>query len=158
MSSPRALAALTRPIARRAGVKAAASALGRLSLDWLQIVGPQWAVATRPEKLSAGRGSEGAVLTVAVDPAEALSLQHDLARLAERINGHFGHRAIARVKLRQLPVRPSVPRRQPAPLSPEETAQVETVVSAVGDDALRQRLARIGRTLYVLDRTPSTDP
>lgn len=157
MSSPRALAALTRPIARQAGVKAAASVLGRLALDWALIVGPHWAAMTRPQKLSTARGGQGAVLTLVVDPTEALSLQHDLARLAERINSHFGHRAVAQVKLRQRPIRSSAPRGRPAPLSSAETAHIETVVATVGDDALRQRLAKMGRTLYALDRTTSTD-
>ena len=157
MSLPRPLAALTRPIARQAGSKAVKSALGRLALDWPSIVGPHWAETTRPEKLSSPRVGEGAVLTLVVDPAEALALQHDMARLLARINRHFGHRAIAQVKLRQSPVRPAHLRPRPTGLSQSESNHIETLVSAVGDDTLRQRLAKIGRALYSLDSTKSAD-
>lgn len=157
MSPPRTLTALTRPIVRQAGSKAMASAIGRLALDWPLIVGPHWAATTRPEKLSLRRSGDGAVLTLVVDPIEALGLQHDLARLVARINGHFGHRAIAQVKLRQSPVRPARYRQRPTDLSQAESNHIETLVSVVGDDTLRQRLAKIGGSLYALDRSTSAD-
>jgi hypothetical protein len=158
MGHPRALAALTRPITRQAGGKAGATALGRLALDWALIVGPHWAAATRPEKLLPGRGEEGgATLTLAVDPGEALALQHELPRLIERINGHYGHRAVARVKLHQLPAAEPVRRSVARRASPSDEAAVDGLVAAVADDALRQRLARIGKTLYALEPAANSD-
>ncbi|NBB83753.1 MAG: DUF721 domain-containing protein [Alphaproteobacteria bacterium] len=161
MAHPRALAALTRPIARQAGAKASATALGRLALDWPLIVGSHWAATTRPEKLATGRGgkaeAEGATLTLAVDPGEALALQHDLPKLIERINGHFGHRAVGRIKLRQAPIAPPRARPKPAPLPADEAAHIDSLVAAVGDNALRQRLATMGKTLFAMDRMPDSD-
>jgi hypothetical protein len=161
MSSPRALAALAPSIARRAGGKAAATALGRLALDWPLIVGPRWAAATRPEKLTPGRGKdageEGATVTLAVDPGEALALQHELPRLIERINGHFGHAAVVKIKLKQAPLAPPPARPRPAPLPQAEAAKIDDLVAAVGDNALRQRLATMGKTLYAMDRGRGAD-
>jgi len=153
MTPPRSLAAVAGPVARRA-LGRSRSAVAALIADWPAVVGPEIAAAARPESLGFPRGrQDGATLTLKVAPAEALTLQHDLPRLAERINAHYGYAAVARIKLVQAPP-PVPPAPASRPLTPAEAATVDATVAAVADAGLRARLAELGRAL--LRRTPES--
>lgn len=146
------MAALIPTLARKA-LGGGRSAIGSLFADWPSVVGGHWADRALPEKLSfpAGR-RDGGTLALRVDPADALMLQHDQDRLIERINGHFGYAAIARLKLVQAPLagRPATPRRRS--LTPAEQAMMAQPLEAVDDPEWKSRLAAFGRALYA--RTP----
>src|SRR5512135_3023423 len=138
MTGPRSLAALLQPIARQALGKQGA-ALGALFADWPAIVGEEVARRALPEWLSLpGPRQEQGVLTLRVDPADALELQHDAPRLIERINAYYGYRAISRITLIQAP-----PSRRPGPatrrrpLTPSEETELETVLAGIDDEGLR---------------------
>ncbi len=148
MNGPRSLATLLQPITRQALGKQSA-ALGALFSDWPAIIGEEVARRAVPERLSLpGPRQETGILTLRVDSADALELQHDAPRLIERINAYYGYRAIARITLIQAPLRhPSPPTRRRA-LAPSEQAELEAVLAGIEDDGLRARLAALGSALY----------
>ncbi len=136
-----------RPAARQRG-------LGNMALiqHWADIVGAQYARNCRPIRLQWPRahadGQEPAcVLTIAVAPAQALALQHDTARLLERINDVFGYRAVTRIRVVQagpaVAAGPSPQKRRVTPREPSKAQVAE--FSAIGNPALRTALARLKR-------------
>jgi len=116
----------------------------RLLTDWAAVVGERLAEVCQPEKLA----RDGA-LSVRVSPAFALELQHQEPKILERIAGHFGHRAVTRLKLRQGEVaRPAASlRRAPRPLSEAESLELDARLAGVEDEALRAALDRLGRAV-----------
>lgn len=90
-----------------------------LLTDWTVIAGRDLAAYTRPERIkwprnvsvggdveSGCQGRPGACLILRVDPARALDVQYSAAQLIERINGYFGYRAIADLRILQAPLDP----------------------------------------------------
>jgi hypothetical protein len=123
--------------------------LAELAAAWREVAGAAYADCTYPEKLDWPRGGDGGgTLTVRVEGPRAVLLQHELTQLGERINAFLGHGAIARIRLLQG----SIPRRgKPAAASVPavDEARVVAAVGDVGDDKLRQALARLGRGIFV---------
>jgi len=144
--------------------KAAGKALGKRGLaegrvvaDWQSIVGPEIAMHSLPEKLAfpAGRREAGTLHLLAAG-AWALDLQHSEPQVIERINGYFGYRAVARLRIRQG----SMPRPEasepPAPLTGEATARIESAVQGVADEGLRRALSGFGQAVLADDRSRGT--
>ena len=150
MPLPRSLAQLTQPIARGAlGRKSAA--WGTVLAAWPDIVGPDLAARATPDKLSAPRrGEDGGVLTLRTGPATALEIQHDAPRILQRVNAFLGFRAVAKIALRQAPpTRRTAPRLPPKRvLGAAEAQDLDRVLEGVGDPALREALAGLGRNVY----------
>jgi hypothetical protein len=134
-------------------------ALGRRALaeagliaDWPSIVGAGFARVCLPRRLSfpnAKTRREG-TLVLRVSPGEATRLAHQEPLLVERVNGYFGYKAVARLRLEQgpLPERRSAAARPAAPqFSDSESQAAERQVAGVGDAALRSALERLGRRL-----------
>jgi hypothetical protein len=120
----------------------------RLLLDWRSIVGDTMARFTIPERLARGRGDSGGVLHVRVAGAFAPQLQHLEPTVIERINSHFGHPAVIRLKLTQgLPAAPVSRKRRPAPLGAAGEARLAETVERIGDTRLKDALARLGRAI-----------
>lgn len=85
------------PLAGRQGFAEAA-----VLLHWPEIVGAAWAGLCHPVKVTYGRGAElGATLMVRADGPAALELEHRAPQIVERINAHYGYRAIARIRITQ---------------------------------------------------------
>jgi hypothetical protein len=148
MSRPRQLGSLVGPVTRAALGKKP-SALGALLADWSTVVGPDTAAIALPEKLAFPKDrQDSATLTLRVEPSRALELQHDLPRLVERINGHFGYRAIDRIKLVQGKPTPAPAPARPRPTAPADEEAIDGLVAGVDDDDLKQRLAALGRALW----------
>lgn len=158
-SGPRAIAEavarLTRKPLGRRGLVAAA-----LVADWPAIVGGALAEWCEPERLALPPGKTGAesgggtLHVVAVSGGLALELQHQAPRLIERVNAHFGYAAVARLAIRQGPLRQ---RRRP-PLAPPpvlpaaaEAALAERL-AGIEDEGLRRALQRLGRRLAAPSR------
>jgi hypothetical protein len=146
----RALAALV-PGATRAARAKRSSTEAALLLDWSEIVGREIAARSRPGRLifsPPGSRREGR-LGVAVDPAFALDLQHLAPLVIERINGYFGYRAVAELKLRQEPIRrqdrPLPPR--PQPLSGATRAALDQRLQGIEDPELRGALQRLAEAV-----------
>jgi len=125
-------------------------AFGALITEWPTIVGQQLASRTQPEKLVFPRGQrEDATLHLRAAGAIALELQHLEPQILERINGFFGYRAVARLRLVAGVVIPPAGPRAPAvkPLSAEQEDRLSATLSTVEDAELRATLERFGRAL-----------
>lgn len=117
-----------------------------LALAWPQIVGPALAATSLPDRAQfpPKRRSDGTLSVRVGSGAAALELQHDEARVCERINAWLGFRAIVRLRLvhRPLPAAIAPPPPPPSP-SPIETAAVS--LAGIDSPRLRESLVRLGR-------------
>jgi len=94
-----------------------------LLTEWSAIVGAELAAYTLPERLTwpkagakgegtgevseAGeRGRGGAKLVLRVDTARVLDVEYRKHQIIERINAHFGYRAVAELRFVQAPIKP----------------------------------------------------
>ena len=127
-----------------------------LLTDWAQIVGPQLAATTRPDRIKwpksvgqeiAGltatgeRGPRaGATLHITVDPARALDIQYQGALIIERINAYFGYRAVAELRLVQARVGEAT---QAVAGRPAMARTIDPAVAAIADDGLRFALEQM---------------
>ncbi len=133
---------------------------GEVIARWPEIVGPNLAALTAPEKLQQRRGDlAGAVLHIRVAGAAAVELQHMAPTVIERINGFYGYRAVDRLKLVQgpLPV-PEITRpvKQRA-LTKCESAALAARTAAAKSTGLRQALERLGGSVLGRRERPSED-
>jgi hypothetical protein len=115
---------------------------------WEDIVGPELAGRTEPLRLVWPRRDDPdstGVLTVRVEGAYAIELQHLAPVVIERVNRYFGWRCVGRIAIRQGPVtrRQRVP---DLPLEPDENAvaDVERDLGTFEDKGLKAALARLG--------------
>jgi len=115
---------------------------------WEDIVGPELADRTEPLRLVWPRRDDpdsGGTLTVRVEGAYAIELQHLAPVVIERVNRYFGWRCVARIAIRQGPV---TRRARPSALPPEPPAEavaaVERNLGAFEDQGLKAALARLG--------------
>lgn len=136
----------TRPAFRRRGM-----ADGAILRDWPKIVGPELARRSVPEMVRFPKGErDGGTLHLRVESGGlATELQHLEPLVVERINGYFGYRAVARLRIHQgpLPAGPEIDSKPIRPLGEAESARVEAVVASVADDDLRRALAGLGRAV-----------
>jgi hypothetical protein len=128
--------------------------------SWATIVGAEVARLTRPESIKWPRGgknpaddaddsnrSAGATLIIATDPAFALEVSYRHKEIIDRINRYFGYRAIAQIKVHQ------VPRLDEPAAAPNATLRAvprEPVPAASGD--LDAALEALGRSVAAASR------
>lgn len=139
-----------------------------LLTDWSAIVGQELADTTRPEKLKWPRlvqiaedvaagceGRPGATLVLRVEPARALDVEYGAAQIVDRINSYFGYRAVADLRILQMPLaagqrgevhfgagaRTSAVGGGPGPV--EGACGAEDLLAAVSDEQLRNSLQRL---------------
>ncbi len=93
-------------------LKARGFASSAIHMHWAEIVGPELARWSEPASLrwpprppGAAEIKEGATLTIRVEGAFALDLQHRAPQVIDRINGYFGWRCVERLAFKQGPVR-----------------------------------------------------
>ncbi len=123
---------------------------GEVIARWSDIVGPELAAVTAPEKLQQRRGDvAGAVLHIRVDGGAAVKLQHMAPVVLERINGFYGYRAVDRLKLIQgpLPERQVAPERSRRPLTRAESTSLAAQIGPTRSPALRHALERLGASV-----------
>ncbi len=142
---------VTRKAFERFGFSTAA-----LLTDWAGIVGNDLARYTSPDRLKwprAGHESDGeggperqaATLILRVDLGRGLDIQYRTRQIIERINSHFGYRAVAELRIIQAPVEGALP---PAPVAKPprrafDRASTEPLVAAVADEGLRAALEKM---------------
>ncbi len=131
-------------------------AAAALLTDWAVIVGADVAQYTAPERLKWPRGVDiggdvedgaqgrpGATLIVRVDPARALDAQYKAQQIIERINSHFGYRAVGELRILQAPLpeeRARAPSEAPrAPVTPNTAPEL----AGIADERLRTALANL---------------
>ncbi len=118
-----------------------------LTRVWPDIVGDTLAHMTRPEHYQPGRGAaDNGVLTVRVAGAFGLDLQHLSPQIIERVNAHFGYRAVAKIKVIQGPIpKADAPLSgRSAELSDGDRSLLEAAVAPVSEPGLKNALTRLG--------------
>lgn len=119
--------------------------------QWPDIVGAELAALTAPEKIVFSRdGASGGILHLrTVTGGLATEIQHLEPLIVERINQHFGYKAVIGLRMTQgpLPQRDEPVQPEPRQLSPEEEQQLSESLSNVDDPEIRDALARLGRSI-----------
>jgi len=129
-------------------------AAAALITDWVAIVGRDVAAYTAPERLKWPRGVDfggetedgaagrpGATLVIRVEPARALDVQYKAQQIMERINAHFGYRAVAELRILQAPLPERAERPLPAPITAAPCPAPE--LSGIADERLRLALSNL---------------
>jgi hypothetical protein len=130
--------------------------------EWPAIVGTEMAAYTAPERMrwprqgDAGQGEggvgdtgaspRGATLVLRVDGGRALDVQYQARQIIERINSHFGYRAVTELRFVQAPLE-ARPSRQHVPLPRDVVARHKPEIPEIQDEALRAALERLGASL-----------
>lgn len=117
-----------------------------LIASWDDIVGERYAAFTEPEKIAWPRGRDGkGVLTVRVDGARAIYLQHEVPQFLDRINRFLGHDAIGDIRILQRTRSPKrAARPAAAPIPADEQARLDGMLADIEGDRLREALDRLG--------------
>jgi hypothetical protein len=127
-------------------------ASAELVTRWSEIVGPEIAAHSEPTKIQwqrpgpADRGSatpEPGTLVLRVEGPAAIEIQHLANVICDRVNRFLGWRTVARLALRQAPLRRSERKRAPA-CDLAATSRIAATMPEIADDDLRQALARLG--------------
>ena len=148
--------------------KVAAPVLGRrglaeaeMILGWAAVVGEDLARDTLPIKLAFGKGERvDGTLHLKVVSAAAPEVRHREPQIIERINGFFGYRAVAHLKLTQGPL-PSaaIPApKPPRPLAPAETKALSRSLDGITDPELKAALERWGQAVLGDLPSPASRP
>ena len=146
------------PVGARVGAVARAAFARRgfseahVLAHWPEIAGAQLAEFSSPEKLVFPRASgerarrDGATLVVRVDGPVAVEIRHLEPQIIERINGYYGHSAVARLKLVQgpLPAKRRPRLRRLRPLSRSERAALAQELEKIEEPALKEALRKLG--------------
>lgn len=144
----------TSPIRRKRGFFEAS-----VFSDWTAIVGPALGDQCVPLRLVRGPEGEGGTLHVRVTGPLALELQHLEPQVIERINGFYGFRAIARLRMHQGPIAPPVKKARPAPpqASDDDLAALEQQLATVTDPDLRRALKKLGQSIIARKDRAASD-
>ncbi len=137
------VAKLTKPIFGKRGF-----GQGEIVTEWPNIAGKTLASHTLPEKIAYQKNQRhGGTLHLRIDSAGlALELQHLEPQLIERINTHFGYRAVASIKIIQGPIqRKEKPEfRVKKELSTTQSDQLNNRLEVVSDPDVKAALAALG--------------
>ena len=122
---------------------------------WETIVGADIAAVAAPQKLGVPPRTGGtdpdaspsrATLTLRVEGAFALEIQHRSGEIVERVNAHLGWPCVGWIRIRQGAVTRAGTRRRTAPEpSAEDAAAVDRASKAIEDEGLAEAVARLGR-------------
>lgn len=133
-------------------------ALSRLLTHWEDIVGAETAHHAQPVKVSYGRESFGATLTLLTSGAMGPMLEMQKDRIKEKVNACYGYAAISRVRFTQTAATGFAedqagfaPKTKQAAPSPEKQKLATRMTENVQDATLRQALEQLGG--HVLNRS-----
>ena len=126
-------------------------ASAELVTRWTEIVGADIAARSEPIKIQWTRPADGeerepGMLVLRVDGPAAIEVQHLTNVICERVNSFFGWRAVARISLRQAPLRRGA-RKATRTVDPAAAARVAATLPDIADDDLRAALARLGAAI-----------
>jgi len=114
-----------------------------IKIQWLRPVATPAGGATAAGGFGQEIGQELGTLVLRVDGPSAIEIQHLADIICERVNRFLGWRAIARVALRQAPLR-RLSRKATRAADPAAVARLAATLPDIADDDLRQALARLG--------------
>lgn len=123
-------------------------ASAELVTRWPDIVGAEIAAHSEPIKVQWPRPIEGeerepGTLVLRVDGPAAIEIQHLTSVICEQVNRFLGWRAVARIGLRQAPLRRGAAKTRHTP-DAAAAARVAATLSDIEDEELRQALSRLG--------------
>lgn len=131
-------------------------ASAELVTRWAEIAGAEIAAHSEPLKIQWTRpprsppggaamesGQEPGTLVLRVEGPAAIEIQHASDVICERVNRFLGWRAVARLALRQAPLRRGE-RRAVRPIDTDATARIAASLPDIADEELRQAVARLG--------------
>ncbi|MBL6946346.1 MAG: DUF721 domain-containing protein [Rhodospirillales bacterium] len=158
--APRALGVavekVTKPLFGKRGL-----ADGAIVRNWPAIVGADFAKVTAPEKLSfpTGERAGGTLHLRVASGAVATQIQHAEPVILERINGYFGYRAVARLRMMQAPVaaRKEFELSTPKEIDPQDDKAIAEILSGIEDEELREALQSLGRSVKTRSQDSSKD-
>jgi hypothetical protein len=120
---------------------------------WREIVGPEIAAHSQPEKIQwprtpqARNAPEPGTLLLRVEGPAAVEIQHLSGVILERVNQFFGWQAVASVRLRQAPLSRRAEARPPAAPDPAAMTRIAASLPEIRDEKLRHALARLGAAM-----------
>lgn len=145
--------ALGKPIAKltRSSYAKRGFADGEILHRWPTIVGELLSRASHPEKIvyPSNKNGEGTLHLRVGNPGLALDIQHMEPMILQRINGHFGYRAVSRLKLIQapLPAGKGKTTLQNRPLNATEIQSLKETLGPVTDPDLKHALENLGQSV-----------
>jgi hypothetical protein len=142
---------VTRPIIGRHGFAEA-----DLITRWPLIVGAKLAEHCVPLRIAytGSQRAEGTLHIKVENGSLAMELQHMLPQLIERVNAHFGYKAVARAVLAQGPLpRSGKAKKKSEPEAEPDMARIAAMLEGVADPELKATLARLGR--HVIKKEPA---
>lgn len=125
---------------------------GVIIANWPSVIGEHLAALSEPERITYPQGKRaGGTLHLRIASGSiAVELQHLEPLLIERINGHFGYKAVEKVRLIQAPLekRADANKKVPRPpLSQDKVQEVASMLSDVEDPELNEALDRLARAM-----------
>jgi hypothetical protein len=126
-------------------------ASAELVTRWSEIAGADIAALSEPMKIqwqraAAGEDPEPGTLVLRVEGPAAIEIQHAANLICERVNQFLGWRAVGRLALRQAPLRRGA-RKKIRSADPAATARIAANLTDIGDEALKDALARLGASI-----------
>ncbi|MDH5772782.1 MAG: DciA family protein [Rhodospirillaceae bacterium] len=118
--------------------------------NWAEIVGPELARFSAPEKLTFSRdGSSGGILHLkTITGGMATEIQHLEPIIIERINRHFGYKAVVGLRLSQGPIPQEEGNSAPEiKISQEQELALNESLKNIEDEEIRLTLARLGKSI-----------
>ena len=91
--------------------------------------------------------ADKAEVVLRVEGPVALEIQHLSGVILEKVNRFFGWRAVARIQIRQAPLKRQVKKAAPRGPDPADVARLAEGMTDIGDDGLRHALARLGASV-----------
>jgi hypothetical protein len=127
-------------------------ASAELVTRWADIVGADIAAHSEPMKIQWTRPADGeerepGTLVLRVEGPGAIEIQHLGEVICERVNRFLGWRAVARLALRQAPLRRGERKAARSLDAAAATTQVAETLSDIRDDDLKSALARLGAAI-----------
>jgi hypothetical protein len=123
-------------------------ASAELVTRWPEIAGAEISAHSEPIKIQWTRPADGqerepGTLVLRVEGPAVIEIQHLSGVICERVNRFLGWRAVARLALRQAPLRHGE-RRAVRSADTVAAERIAETLSDVGDDDLKAALARLG--------------
>ena len=124
---------------------------GEILHRWPIIIGEMLAKASHPEKIvyPKGRNGDGTLQLRVGNSGLALDIQHMVPVILDRINSHFGYRAISSIKIIQapLPHQKEKLNYKLRVLTEAEKKSLNQQLSTVGDPKLKKALENLGASV-----------
>lgn len=120
---------------------------------WPEIAGPRLATRTRPLRLSRD-GKGGMSLTLLVEGAAALEVQHQGPQILSRVQTYFGGPALSSLKIvqGQIPAPPPLPEQDDFEPDAETLRRVQERAAGIKDEVLRAQIVALGTRILLRTR------